>query len=58
MLHELLEPSVGDGNALTLWVVVADFDTFVGGLWDDVLTVLLPQGAHDAKEELAFRQLV
>ncbi len=58
MLHELLEPSVGDGDALAFGVVVTNFVAFVGGLLDDVLHVLLPQSTQYTKEELALRQLV
>ena len=58
MLHELLEPSVGDGDALALGVVVADLEAFVGGLLDDVRHVLLPQSAKHPEEELALRKLV
>ncbi len=52
MLHELLEPSVCDGNALTFGVFVTNFEAFIGGLLDDVLHVLLPQSAQYTKEEL------
>ena len=31
MLRELLEPSLGDGSALTFWVVVAYLETLAGG---------------------------
>ena len=58
MLRKLLEPSVGDGDALTFWVVVADLETLAGGIMDDVRHVLLSQRAHYAEEELALRQLV
>ena len=58
MLGELLEPSLGDGDALTFWVVVADLETLAGGIMDDVGHVLLAQSTHYAEEELALGQLV
>ena len=58
MLGELLEPYLGDGDALTFWVVVADLEALAGGIIDDVSHVLLAQSTHYAEEELAFRQLV
>jgi hypothetical protein len=58
MLVELLEPAVGDGDALALGVVVADLEALAGGVVDDVCHVLLPQRAQYTEEELALRQLI
>ena len=52
------EPSIDDGYALALGVVVADLEALAGGVVDDVRHVLLPQRTEDAEEELALRQLV
>jgi hypothetical protein len=58
MLVEQLEPAVGDGDTLLLRVVFAHLEALAGGRVDDVLHVLLSQGAQDAKEELALRKLI
>ena len=58
MLGELLEPALGDGDALTFWVFFADLETLAGGIMDDVSNVLLAQSTHYAEEELALGQLV
>jgi hypothetical protein len=58
MLVEQLKPAVGDGDALLLGVVLANFEALAGSCVDDVLHVLLTQRAQDAEEELALRQLV
>ena len=58
MLVERLEPSVCDGDALLLWVVVTHLEALAGGSVDDVLHVLLPQCAQDTEEELALRKLI
>ena len=42
MLVEQLEPAVGDGNALLLWVVVSHLEALAGGRVDDIRHVLLP----------------
>ena len=57
MLHEVLEPAVGDGDALALGVVVAHLEALLGCIMDDVLHLLLSQRAQDAEEELTLRQL-
>ena len=57
MLRELLEPALGDGDALTFWVV-AGLEALDGGIMDDVGHVLLAQRAQHPEEELALRQLV
>ena len=38
-------------------VILAHLEALAGGRVDDVLHVLLPKRAQDAKEELALRQL-
>ena len=58
MLRELLEPSLGDGDALTFWLVVADLETLAGGIMDYVSHVLLAQRTHYDEEELALGKLV
>ena len=58
MFVEQLEPTIGDGDALLLGVVLAHLEALAGGCVDDVLHILLPQRAQDAEEELALRQLV
>ena len=58
MLIELLQPSVGDGDALTFGVIFTHLKAFAGGIMDDVCHVLLPQRTQYAEEELALRQLV
>jgi hypothetical protein len=58
MLVEQLEPAVGDGDALLLWVVVAHLEALAGGSVDDVLHLLIPQCAQDTEVELALRKLV
>ena len=58
MLGELLEPALGDGDALMLWVVVAGLEALAGGIMDDVGHVLLAQRAQHPEEELALGQLV
>jgi len=58
VLVEQLKPAVGDGDALLLGVIFADLEALAGSRVDNVLYVLLSQGAQDAEEELAFRQLV
>lgn len=58
MLHEFLEPALGDGNALLLWVLLGNLEALLLGLGDDVLHVLLAEAAQDTKEELPLRQLV
>ena len=58
MLVKQLEPAIGDGNVLLLWVILAHLKTLNGSCVDDVLDVLLAQRAQDAEKELALRQLV
>jgi hypothetical protein len=58
MLIELLEPSVGDGYALTFWVIFTHLEALAGSIMDDVRHVLLPQSTQYTKEELALWQLV
>ena len=57
MLRELLEPSLGDGDIMSFWVVVADLETLAEGIMNYVSHVLLPQRAHYDEGELALRQL-
>ena len=54
MLGELLELALGDGDALTLRVVVAGLEALAGGVMDDVGHVLLAQRAQHPEEELAL----
>ena len=54
MLIEQLEPAIGDGDALLLGVVFANFKALAGGRMDDILHVLLSQCAQDTEEELAL----
>ena len=58
ILRELLKPSLGDGDTLTFWVVIADLESLAGGIMNDVSHVLLAQCTQYAEEELTFRQLV
>ena len=58
MLCELFEPSVGDGDALFLGVVVTHLEALAGSIMDYICHVLLPQSTQDAEEELALWQLV
>ena len=54
MLHELLEPALGDGDALALGIVVADLEALAGGIVDDVCHVLLAQSTENTEEELSL----
>ena len=54
MLVELLEPSFGHGDALTLGVVVADLEALAGGIFDDDRHVLLPQSTENTEEKLTL----
>jgi hypothetical protein len=52
MLHEVLEPYISDGDALTFGVVITHLEALLGGIVDDVFHVLLPQSTQYTKEEL------
>ena len=58
MLHEVLEPSIGDGDALTFGVIITHLEALLGSILDDVSHVLLPQSIQHPEEELALGQLV
>ena len=58
MLRELREPGVRDGDAFMLLVPFFNLESFLGGLRDDVLHVLLAQGTQYPEEELALGELV
>ena len=58
MLIELLQPSVGDGYALTFGVIFTYVKAFAGSIMDDVRHVLLPQRTQYAEEDFALWQLV
>ena len=58
MLIELLQPSVGDGDALTFGVIFTHLKAFAGSIMDDVCHVLLSQSTQYTEEELALWQLV
>ena len=58
MLRELREPGVRDGDAFMFLIPFVNLESFLGGLWDDVLHVLLAQGTQYPEEELALGELV